>query len=603
MTLGKDTVFVVTGAAGSITSAITADLAADSGGTFCLLDLVPVPDAENPDLKRFATDKEGLKRDIFERLKNSGERATPARVEKELAALERADAALRAIRAVENAGGDARYHSVDLRDADSVARAIADVRQRSGKIDVLLHAGGLEMSHFLPDKEPAEFDLVFDVKSDGWFNVLHAIGDMPLGTTVGFSSIAGRFGNAGQADYAAANDLLCKTASSFRRTRPATRGIAIDWTAWAGIGMATRGSIPKMMEMASIDMLPPEAGIPFIRHELTAGGRRGEVLVGQRLGILLEEWDAHGGIDPALFAREKHGPMIGRVTGMSMQGVLTVDTELDPARQPFLRDHQIDGTPVLPGVMGVEGFVELARLVTPGWNVVAVEGVVFRAPFKFYRGEPRLVTLRALFVPDGDDLVAECELLGSRTMPNQAEPQVTTHFCGRVRLGHKAAKAPKAQPPPRSVGPVIEADSVYRVYFHGPAYRVLRKVWRNDGAIVGEMESAVPANHEPAELPTQMAPRLIELCFQTAGIWELGTQGRMALPEGIAEIQAYVDPATVKGNLYAVVHLDSGERGFDADVVDEEGRVLVRLRGYRTIALPQQLDDDLMQPMQRAMSS
>ena len=77
---------------------------------------------------------------------------------------------------------------------------------------------------------------------------MHAIGDMPLGATVAFSSIAGRFGNGGQADYSAANDLLCKIASSFRTTRPETRGIAIDWTAWGGIGMATRGSIPKMME-------------------------------------------------------------------------------------------------------------------------------------------------------------------------------------------------------------------------------------------------------------------------------------------------------------------------------------------------------------------
>ena len=30
-------------------------------------------------------------------------------------------------------------------------------------------------------------------------------------------------GNAGQTDYAAANDLLCKVSSSFRRTRPGTR--------------------------------------------------------------------------------------------------------------------------------------------------------------------------------------------------------------------------------------------------------------------------------------------------------------------------------------------------------------------------------------------
>ncbi len=46
MTLGKDSVFVVTGAAGSIVSAITTDLAAASGGTFHLLDLLPEPDPQ-----------------------------------------------------------------------------------------------------------------------------------------------------------------------------------------------------------------------------------------------------------------------------------------------------------------------------------------------------------------------------------------------------------------------------------------------------------------------------------------------------------------------------------------------------------------------------
>ena len=99
-------------------------------------------------------------------------------------------------------------------------KSIGEVRERSGRIDVLLHAAGMERSRFLPDKEPREFDLVFDVKADGWFNLLHAIGDMPLAATVAFSSIAGRFGNAGQADYSSANDLLCKIASSFRTTRP-----------------------------------------------------------------------------------------------------------------------------------------------------------------------------------------------------------------------------------------------------------------------------------------------------------------------------------------------------------------------------------------------
>ena len=46
LTLDNNSVFLITGAAGSIVSAITADLAAASGGTFYLLDLIPEPDRE-----------------------------------------------------------------------------------------------------------------------------------------------------------------------------------------------------------------------------------------------------------------------------------------------------------------------------------------------------------------------------------------------------------------------------------------------------------------------------------------------------------------------------------------------------------------------------
>ena len=167
---------------------------------------------------------------------------------------------------------------------------------------------GLDISRAIADKEPREYDLVFDVKCDGLFNLLHAADGMPLGAVVAFSSVAGRFGNAGQTDYAAANDLLCKIMSSFRATRPDTRAIAVDWTAWGGLGMATRGSIPKVMAMAGIEMLAPEAGIPWIGRELAAGPFSGEVVVGGQLGVLTAENDVTGGLDPARDRRQLGGP-------------------------------------------------------------------------------------------------------------------------------------------------------------------------------------------------------------------------------------------------------------------------------------------------------
>ncbi len=602
LTFDSNTVFVITGAAGSIVCAITADLAAASGGTFYLLDLVPEPDPNNPDLKRFVTDKEGLKRDLFARIQARGERATPALVERELAALERAQAAVTAINAVKNAGGKVHYFSVNLANNEGVAKVVQQVRERSGHIDVLLHAAGLERSHFLPDKDQKEFDLVFDVKADGWFNLLHAIGDMPLASTVAFSSIAGRFGNGGQTDYSSANDLLCKITSSFRTTRPATRGIVIDWTAWGGIGMATRGSIPKMMELAGIDMLPPEAGIPLIRRELTVGGTRGEIVIGQRLGALLNEWDPTGGLDVAAASTEKRGPMVGALASVTIQHGLTIETQLDPKVQPFLYDHQIDGTSVLPGVMGIEGFAEAALAMLPGWSIASIEDVNFMAPFKFYRNEPRVVTTEALLHSEKDHIVADCRLIGHRTLPNQPDPQITAHFTGRVCLSkHPPSAVTKSRMAVPS-GAVIEAVDIYRLYFHGPAYQVIERAWWDGNQMVGLLSKRLPENHHPADLPTLMAPRLIELCFQTAGLWEMGVQGRMGLPQHVDEVVLLRSPDKIEGRVHAVVTPHPEVESFDAEVVDSAGNIYLQLRGYRTVALSNAVDAQHLRALQSAMS-
>ena len=605
LTLDKNTVIVITGAAGSIVSAITADLAAASGGIFYLLDLVPEPDPSNPDLKRFAADKEGLKRDLFARIQARGERATPALVEKELAALERAQAAQSAIDAVHSAGGTAHYISVNLTDGDAVAKVIQRVREAHSRIDVLLHAAGIERSHILPDKDQREFDLVFDVKSDGFFHLLRAIGNMPLGATVVFSSIAGRFGNFGQTDYSSANDLLCKISSSMRTMHPATRAIAIDWTAWGGIGMAARGSIPKIMEAAGIDMLMPDAGVPIIRRELTTGGTRGEIVIGQRLGALFNEWDITGGLDPvAAEAHEKKrptGPMVGKLVSAGLHNGLTIETTLDPKVQPFLFDHQIDGTPVLPGVMGVEAFAEAASLLLPGWHLEAVEDVNYLAPFKFYRNEPRTVTVNAIVYSHGDVLFADCKLIGARTLPNQADPQITTHFTARVRLTKQAPATVKMSAMGKPAGHIVEAKDIYRLYFHGPAYQVVKRAWWDGKRVIGLMNPDLRNNHHPAELRTVAAPRFIELCFQTAGIWEMGIQGRMGLPLQIGRV-SLARVADLAGEIYAVVTPNPDTGSFDAEIVDTKGNRYLSLTGYRTVAMPGAVDAGLLKTLQSLMS-
>ncbi len=600
MQLSGDSVYVVTGAAGSIVSAITADLATHGGGgIFHLLDLTPAPDLGDADLLAFATNRDGLKADLIARARAAGQKVTPVTIDKELARIERLTMAAAAIEAVHAAGGQARYHSVDLTDAAAVTGVVGEIAAAHGRIDVLVHAAGLEISRRLPDKPPREYDLVFDVKSDGWFNLMHAIGDLPVGATVAFSSVAGRFGNLGQTDYSAANDLLCKLTSNLRRTRPDTRGIVIDWTAWGGIGMATRGSIPTMMAAAGIDMLPAEAGIATIRRELTAGGTRGEVVVAGALGVMTSEFDETGGLDVDRVDLSTSGPMVGRVTGMGIWSGLTVETTVDPAAQPFLNDHRIDGTAVLPGVMGVESFAEVARLLVPDRQVGAITDVDFREPVKFYRDEPRTLTIRATLTPAADAVVAHCELIGTRTLANRPEPVVTVHFTGRVRLVETEPPAQQDTVEALDGHPAVGHDAVYAIYFHGPAYQVLDCAWGTERGAAGRFAAGLPANHEPPDRHTVAQPRLIELCFQTAGIEEMGTTGKMGLPAHVDRIDF---PAHTQADGALVAEADStGSHVFDARVVDADGGVLVRLTGYHTVVLPDAVPEDLLTPLRMAV--
>ena len=327
-----------------------------------------------------------------------------------------------------------------------------------------------------------------------------------------------------------------------------------------------------MMKAAGIDMLDPEAGIATVRRELIAGPPVGEIV---------------GGLDLRAVAAEGQGPMIGRVTKLGLYSGLTVETELDPDRQAFLYDHKIDGTPVLPGVMGVEGFAELSAMLLPGWRAESIEDIRFMEPFKFYRGQPRTVRMTARLEGNGKGLIARCSLVGERMLKGRTEPLVATSFTARVHLGQGESEDVRIDKPAAARGAVLEAGDVYDVYFHGPAYQVLDSAWGDGpGTVIGKLADSLPDNHEPPELPTRMAPRLIELCFQTAGMYELGVEDRYGLPSRISMVQKLRDVDSTDRPLYSVVRHHGNGKGFDAEVVDEHGGVYMRLRDYRTAELP-----------------
>jgi hypothetical protein len=99
-----------------------------------------------------------------------------------------------------------------------------------------------------------------------------------------------------------------------------------------------------------------------------------------------------------------------------------------------------------------------------------------------------------------------------------------------------------------------------------------------------------------------MAPRLIELCFQTAGLWEMSAQNRFGLPQDVHQVSLLRAPALAESQLYAVVTPNPDQGTFDAEVVDTKGNCYVQLSGYRTAALPNSVDAEPFKVLHTVMA-
>jgi hypothetical protein len=219
--------------------------------------------------------------------------------------------------------------------------------------------------------------------------------------------------------------------------------------------------------------------------------------------------------------------------------------------------------------------------------VTAVEDERFLVPFKFHRLQPAVLHLSAVGRPGAAGEVVVEAALRSRLQPRaDLPPQEKVHFRARVRLAREAVPAPAiAFQPLAPERFTITAGDVYRVYFHGPAYRVLDGVAIEDGRAVGRLRAGLPPGTTPAEAEELMAPRLLELCFQTAGVWLLQRAHVMALPSRLGRVTAFRAAPGDGRALFAVVDARDGGETFDAWVVDEHGEVYVQLTDYRWVAL------------------
>ncbi|HJV84148.1 MAG TPA: SDR family oxidoreductase [Noviherbaspirillum sp.] len=112
-----------------------------------------------------------------------------------------------AVNTVRAEGGKADGYVVNVAARATVDAMMTAVKDRHGRIDILVNSAGITRDARLIKMKEAEFDAVIDVNLKGVFNCTQSVVETMLaqgsGAIVNTSSIAGIYGNFGQGNYAA----------------------------------------------------------------------------------------------------------------------------------------------------------------------------------------------------------------------------------------------------------------------------------------------------------------------------------------------------------------------------------------------------------------
>ena len=523
LTVNRDSVLVVSGGARGVTAAALRSLAAAGRPRMLLIGRTAL--ADEPGYLASAGDEPSLTRLLAER-----ERAvsTPA----ELSSRARTILARREVRAtltdLERAGATVRYAALDVTDRAAVHRELDRLRADWGPITGLIHGAGVLADKRIADKTDEQFDQVYSTKVAGLSALLDATASDPLQLLVVFSSVAARYGNPGQCDYAMANEVLNQVAAAERQRRSSCRVRAIGWGPWEA-GMVTAAHAAHFTGLG-VPLIPLNEGAQAFVEELATADDTAQVLLAA-------------------------GPFETRPAGSAVEATVNARTH------GFLADHAPAGVPVLPLAMAVEWFAAAG-----GATSLADVRVLHRIEL------PDLATHASWFTIEGTK-AGDLRL---------TSPTGTAHYRARVTAG----AAPQRWTTP-DVSPTEASIYDGTVLFHGPEFQVLRQVigLSRHGAealVVGVRATGWPGGSWWTD------PAAIDGALQAAVLWARHATGDATLPMGVDALHVHrAGPAP--GPLRCLVRAASiagDQTRCDVALIDEDGDVRTELLGVSLIRRP-----------------
>jgi acyl transferase domain-containing protein/NAD(P)H-dependent flavin oxidoreductase YrpB (nitropropane dioxygenase family)/NAD(P)-dependent dehydrogenase (short-subunit alcohol dehydrogenase family) len=526
-------VVVVTGGARGITAEVALGLAKRYRPTLLLVGRSPIPEEKEPPETAGLASPEALKTALINKMRQKGKSVTPAQVEAACRRLSHNREMRTNLAAMQQAGARVHYYQADVSDELAVGQLIDEIYATYGRLDLFIQGAGIIEDKLLENKTPDSFDRVFDTKANSIFALSRKLRQESLRSLVLFSSVAGRFGNRGQIDYVAANEVLNKLAVYLDRQWPG-RVVAINWGPWGKTGMASP-EVQRQFRERGVEAVQPSQGRHAFDKELRFGSKgQVEVVIGKGPWEIAHKRHSTESVDGL--------PMIeDLLLKPGNNGSVQLSRTLDLTLDPYLQDHQLDGKPVLPAAMATELIAEVAQQGWPEWEVMEIrslnvlKGIVLEDGTQEIRidAQPRIAPSES-----GQSLEVNVEIC----LPDQP-----SRPCYRaiVKLG-KSLPSPspcdldglsKLRPFPMS------ADDAYRRWlFHGPSFQGISSIEGiSEEGIYSVLQPSSPAECFRRNVPGQWVidPVLLDSAFQLAILWERTQFDMTPLPSGFAEYRRF----------------------------------------------------------------
>jgi acyl transferase domain-containing protein/NAD(P)-dependent dehydrogenase (short-subunit alcohol dehydrogenase family) len=585
--LDPDDVIVISGGARGITSAAALTLAKHAGPCLVLLGRSPNPVAE-PLWLSSLEDETTIKKTILED-EFKDKTPSPAEIEKVYKRYMTNREISRNLAALKSTGADVHYFSVDLRDFEAVRTVIDAVRLDHGPIAGIIHGAGVLEDRLIIDKTPDQFERVFDTKVRGLKNLIKATRKDPLKYLVVFSSVAARFGNKGQVDYAMANEALNKIAQAESFRRDDCRVIAINWGPWDG-GMVVPG-LKREFERKGIHLIPTEEGARCLIYEMmTSKNAAVEVVIGAEIKDRKELKRPALVKSPAVIKKQ--------------QLALCFEHKIDISRYPVLNSHMIDDKPVVPLALMTEWLAHGALHQNPGLILHGLDDIQVLKGIRLEHEKHYIRLFAGKLKKNGEFYEVAVELRGG-----QETGQDIIHSRARAILSDHLIPAPPYEFSKAMIAGAYTKNikDVYdEILFHGLQLRGIHKIVScSSRGMVAHISSA-PGPKEWISSPLRdrwiADPLVLDCAFQMAILWCFEEKETVSLPSYVSSYRQYrhqfpADGVTVVLEASEVTnHKMRGNFTFS----DSNGEIVARLIGYQAILDPSLLK--AFKPRYRALA-